>query len=287
MDGIYVTFIVVFFILFNIALIAILIYLFMQLRQTQGKYENVAREYQVKIENTIKEYEGKIQNNNLKHQNEMEKARQQSVAISRHTIKGQIAEQLAPLLPGFPYLPSDSHFIGDPIDYIVFKGYTDFRDKNILNESFEVVILDIKHNTASLTAGQKAIATAIEEGKVRFEVVRILEDGTIKTSSWNTTKKNNSANLKESLPVEVKEQIDSAQTDIDPLENIPHGDQNMYPFLQKYPKSYQPWDEADDKLLKEKYSIGMSIPEIALLLQRNSGRVQAHIKEKKLKRDNT
>jgi len=80
--------------------------------------------------------------------------------------------------------------LGDPIDYIVFKGYTDFRDKSILNESFEVVILDIKHNTASLTASQKAIAMAIEEGKVRFEVVRIHEDGTIATNSWSANKKN-------------------------------------------------------------------------------------------------
>jgi len=177
-------FIVVFFILIIVTLVAALIYLYTQLRQSE---EKSAKNYQVKIETVIKDYEGKIREITIKHQHDVDKARQQSVATSRHTIKGQIAEQLAPLLPGFPYLPSDSHFLGDPIDYIVFRGYTDFRDQSILNESFEVVILDIKHNAASLTAGQKAIAMAIEEGKVRFEVVRIHEDGTIATTSWSAS----------------------------------------------------------------------------------------------------
>jgi predicted Holliday junction resolvase-like endonuclease len=189
MESIYVVFIVVFFILVIITLVAVLIYLYMQLRQAD---ERSAKNYQGKVETVIKDYEGKIREITTKHQHDIEKARQQSVATSRHTIKGQIAEQLAPLLPGFPYLPSDSHFLGDPIDYIVFNGYTDFRDRSILNESFEVVILDIKHNTANLTAGQRAIAMAIEEGKVRFEVVRILEDGTITTNSWSAGKKNKS-----------------------------------------------------------------------------------------------
>lgn len=264
MESIYVVFIVVFFILVIITLIAVVIYLFSQLRQAQAQAQG-------KNENLIKDYEGKIREITVKHQHDTEKARQQSVTTSRHTIKGQIAEQLAPLLPGFSYLPSDSHFIGDPIDYIVFNGYTDFRDKHILNDSFEVVILDIKHNTASLTEGQKAIARAIENGKVRFEIVRILEDGTVQKTPWGSLKKNQS----------------TPQEDIDPLENIPHGYRNMYLFLQKYPKAYEPWDEADDKLLKESFFDGLSVSEIAHAIKRNPGRVQARIKEKELKRDNT
>lgn len=265
MESIYVVFIVVFFILIIITLVAALIYLYTQLRQAE---EKSAKNYQIKIETVIKDYEGKIREITVKHQHDIDKARQQSVATSRHTIKGQIAEQLAPLLPGFSYLPSDSHFIGDPIDYIVFNGYTDFRDKHTLNDSFEVVILDVKHNRASLTEGQKAIGRAIENGKVRFEVVRILEDGTVNKTSWGVPKKD----------------VSVVQADVDPLVDIPQGYRNMYLFLQKYPKAYEPWDEADDNLLKEKYSIGMSIPEIALVIKRNSGRVQARIREMKLKR---
>ncbi len=195
MESIYVVFIAVFLALIILALLVALAYLFTQLRQAQGKYDNVAQDCQVKVENVIKDYEGKIREINLKHQNEVEKARQQSVATSRHTIKGQIAEQMAPLLKGFPYIPSDSRFIGDPIDYIVFKGYTDIRDGRKSNDDFEIVIVDIKHNTASLSPGQRAIAKAVEEGKVRFEVIRVLEDGTIKVYPYGKNRETSTSSF--------------------------------------------------------------------------------------------
>src|SRR5207244_3901928 len=70
-------------------------------------------------------------------------ASRRSVAQSRSTLKGQIAEQMAPLLAGFPYQPADARFLGDPIDYVVFNGYTSVKDDGSDPESIEVVILDI------------------------------------------------------------------------------------------------------------------------------------------------
>ena len=39
-----------------------------------------------------------------------------------------MAEQMAPLLPGFAYLPADARFLGDPIDYVIFDGYSAVKD---------------------------------------------------------------------------------------------------------------------------------------------------------------
>src|SRR5215471_12830697 len=64
----------------------------------------------------------------LRWRGEIEAARKQSVNQARVTLKGQIGEQLAPLLPGFAYAAADARFLGDPIDYVVFHGYTDLRD---------------------------------------------------------------------------------------------------------------------------------------------------------------
>ncbi len=47
-------------------------------------------------------------------------------------------------MPEFQYLPSDAKFLGDPIDYVVFDGYTDFRDGDGTAEDIEVVLIDIK-----------------------------------------------------------------------------------------------------------------------------------------------
>ena len=115
----------------------------------------------------------------LRWQDEIRDAQKQSVNQSRATLKGQIGEQLAPLLPGFVYAASDARFLGDPIDYIVFHGYTDIRDSAAESNEIEVVILDIKRGRSKLSASQQAVAEAVESGRVRFEVVRIREDGSI------------------------------------------------------------------------------------------------------------
>src|SRR6267154_6463393 len=72
------------------------------------------------------------------HDDIVQGARKDSVDRSRSTLKGQIAEQMAPLLPGFPYMPSDARFLGDPIDYVVFKGRADFGDAEDEPEELEI-----------------------------------------------------------------------------------------------------------------------------------------------------
>lgn len=121
----------------------------------------------------VAEYEHYIQELMTQHQDEIKQATRKSVATSRAVIKGQIAEQFAPLLPQFPYLPSDSKFLGDPVDYIVFDGYTDLRDGTGHPDDIEVIFIDIKSGGARLSKGQQAIQRAIEQGRVRFETVRI------------------------------------------------------------------------------------------------------------------
>jgi len=41
---------------------------------------------------------------------------------SRSTLKGRIDEQMAPVLPGFLFNPTDARFIGTPVDYIILDG---------------------------------------------------------------------------------------------------------------------------------------------------------------------
>lgn len=53
--------------------------------------------------------------------------RKDSVNRSRSTLKGKIAEQMAPVYPAFRYLPADARFIGSPVDYIVLTGCLKWR----------------------------------------------------------------------------------------------------------------------------------------------------------------
>lgn len=118
------------------------------------------------------EYEQYIAELELKHQQNLAQAQKKSVNTSRAVLKGKMAEQLAPILPEFPYLPSDAKFLGDPIDYVIFNGYTDLRDGSG-QDNIEIILVDIKSGGARLTKGQQAIAEAIKQGRVRFETIRI------------------------------------------------------------------------------------------------------------------
>ena len=119
------------------------------------------------------EYERYIAELELEHQQALAQAQKGSVNTSRAVLKGKMAEQLAPIMPQFEYLPSDAKFLGDPVDYVVFDGYTDLRDGEGRAEDIEIVLIDIKSGGARLTKGQVAIAQAIQAGRVRFETVRI------------------------------------------------------------------------------------------------------------------
>jgi predicted Holliday junction resolvase-like endonuclease len=94
-------------------------------------------------------------------QKDLLSARRESVEKARSSLKGQIAEQMAPLLPGFQYLPADARFLGDPIDYLVFDGYSSLRDGGPDGGELEIVLLEVKHGTSALSPSQRSIARSV------------------------------------------------------------------------------------------------------------------------------
>lgn len=92
---------------------------------------------------------------------------------SRATLKGKISEQIVPFLEQFKYNPCDARFIGSPIDYVIFDGYTDVKDGQV-ERPITVVLADVKSGkSASLTYGQKRIKEAIESKRVQWETISL------------------------------------------------------------------------------------------------------------------
>ena len=125
----------------------------------------------------------------LEHADELESATRRSLNQSRSTLKGQIGEQIAPLLPGFAYEAADARFLGDPVDYVVFNGRSQFGGQEENGEGLEIVILEIKHGQSKLSPIQRAIAEAVEAGRVRFEICRVAEDGSLSTTGWEPARR--------------------------------------------------------------------------------------------------
>lgn len=81
---------------------------------------------------------------------------------SRAVLGGLVSEQIAPLLPGFPFDPGDCRFIGKPVDFIVFSG----MNKQDISE---VIFLEIKSGTSKkLNQQEERLKKAIQAGKVRW-----------------------------------------------------------------------------------------------------------------------
>jgi predicted Holliday junction resolvase-like endonuclease len=81
---------------------------------------------------------------------------------SRAVLGGLVSEQLAPLLPGFPFDPGDCRFVGKPVDFIVFKG---MNEKNIT----EVIFLEVKTGSrGALNDQEKRLRDAVQAGRVRW-----------------------------------------------------------------------------------------------------------------------
>lgn len=91
-----------------------------------------------------------------------------------------IGENIAPHMKEFieKYSPADTHFLGGrPVDYVVFNGYGKVKDTN--EPLQEVVFVEVK--TSKLGKGkpdknESKIRDAIQEGRVRYDVVSIMYD---------------------------------------------------------------------------------------------------------------
>lgn len=98
------------------------------------------------------------------------KVRRDAIKRSRSVIGGQLAEQVAPFLPGFPCHPGDARFIGKPVDFIAFPGLTED------NTVHEVLLIEVKTGKSALNDREKEVRRAVAEGRVRYVEYRADED---------------------------------------------------------------------------------------------------------------
>ena len=95
------------------------------------------------------------------------KVRKDAIKRSRSVIGGQLAEQVAPFLPGFPCNPGDARFIGKPVDFIAFPGMTED------NQVHEVLLIEVKTGKSALSGREKEVKKAVAEGRVRYVEYRV------------------------------------------------------------------------------------------------------------------
>lgn len=101
---------------------------------------------------------------------EKEETAKEAVKDSRGITRGNIVEELAPLIPEFPGKFSEVRHIGKPIDFLVFTG---MDESNIT----EIGFIDVKTGKSPLTKNERSVKEIIIDAqkkgaKVRWETYK-------------------------------------------------------------------------------------------------------------------
>lgn len=95
------------------------------------------------------------------------KIRSDAIKRSKAVRGGQVVEQVAPFLPGFPCNPEDARFIGKPVDFIAFPGLSETDSVD------EVLLIEVKTGQSALSSREKEIKKAVKAGRVRYVEYRL------------------------------------------------------------------------------------------------------------------
>jgi predicted Holliday junction resolvase-like endonuclease len=94
-----------------------------------------------------------------------------SLQRSRAVLRGQMVEHLVPLFDEFTFgHMADARFLGKPVDFIVFDGYSELKAGTI-DRLREIVFVDVKTGKSRLSSVERSIRNCVEAGRVRLVVV--------------------------------------------------------------------------------------------------------------------
>lgn len=104
-------------------------------------------------------------------QERLKKEVAKSLDIQRPIIKGKISEQLFPLLSNRIGDLSDLRFIGDPVDYVYFKGLSEAREGKI--KDIDIRFIEVKSGEATISKAEEFIKGAVKDKRVTWEEIRL------------------------------------------------------------------------------------------------------------------
>lgn len=133
-------------IVINIILIAIIVFLIKKMLKDNKEF----REFRFQRDNDILE------------------ARKDSINKQRATIKGQISETLAPWSMTVVDSVSELNFLGNPIDFIGFKGLDGKGD-------VDIKFIEVKSGKSKLNQNQKRVKDAVVAKRIEWVETRISE----------------------------------------------------------------------------------------------------------------
>jgi len=98
---------------------------------------------------------------------EEDRIRKDAIERSARTLSGKTLEKLIPFLEKFPYDAHDLRWLGDPVDFIIFDGYSSEKSPK------QIVFCEVKSGESKLSKVQNEIKELVEKKKVKWFEFRI------------------------------------------------------------------------------------------------------------------
>lgn len=92
--------------------------------------------------------------------------RADAIRRSSAVIVGKVTEHLTPYMGVFPYNPKDARFMGTPVDLVVFDGMSE-------DDLREIIFLEIKSGSASLSTRERRVRDAVIEKRVQWRELHL------------------------------------------------------------------------------------------------------------------
>lgn len=205
------------------------------------------------------------------HEIEKESAKERALTASRNKIKGNVSETFCPFQKDFPYQATDCSFLGQPIDFIVFKNVAAYRHKETEIDDIEIIFVEVKTGKSSLTRGEKAIQHAIASGRVRFETYHFPQQ----TNTTPHVKLELSQNT--TIDITPPQLLDFSA--IDALHSDVQINDNIRQQRQKYPRAYRRWGEQEMTLLLQKIDDGHSLDDLSVMFGRQESAIRSRLQK--------
>ena len=108
------------------------------------------------------------------HKSELKNVRKDSTNRQRGILKGQISELIAPWLLKSVDSVKELNFLGNPIDFIGFKGLDG-------DGEVDIKLIEVKTGKSRLNKNQKRVKEAVESSRVSWVEVKIETDDVIES----------------------------------------------------------------------------------------------------------
>jgi len=98
---------------------------------------------------------------------DIRRIRRDAVDTERSTLKDRVGGELAQQMEPFPFVPADTRFIGNPVQFVVFDGHTEVKDRSA--ETLRgVVFVSVNDDASAGNADRELVEECVAGGRLSW-----------------------------------------------------------------------------------------------------------------------